>query len=182
MTQGRLSWGYWVDYDNDGFLDLLVTAGNAVNEVNYLYHNRLPSTGNRNNWLKVRLVGKASNSMGVGAKLRVTSVIEGSSVQQLRQMMAPLLGDHQAFTAHFGLGDATKVDTFWFRSSWQRPGSSWYGFVVARDVGTRRFADDRTTGPQDNGTIGLHVPIERIRLPRACEVRSWPETDRGWVR
>lgn len=111
MTQGRLSWGYWVDYDNDGFLDLLVTAGNAVNEVNYLYHNRLPSTGNRNNWLKVRLVGKASNSMGVGAKLRVTSVIEGSSVQQLRQMMAPLLGDHQAFTAHFGLGDASKVDT-----------------------------------------------------------------------
>jgi len=72
---------------------------------------RLSSMGNANNWLKVKLVGKASNSMGVGAKLRVEARIGANTVRQLRPMMAPLLGGHQAFTAHFGLGDAAKVDT-----------------------------------------------------------------------
>jgi hypothetical protein len=50
----------WVDYDNDGFLDLFVTndptLADAPPEKNFLYRNM----GNSSNWLKVRCVGTVS--------------------------------------------------------------------------------------------------------------------------
>jgi hypothetical protein len=101
----------WVDYDHDGFLDLFLSCGFGTAEPNYLYRNNLPATGNTNHWLKVRLVGKASNSMGVGAKVRVTATIGGKTVTQLRQITVPGSLTEEDYLAHFGLGDATKVDT-----------------------------------------------------------------------
>ena len=52
----------WVDYDNDGFLDLFVTANadNGLNSTNLLYHNN----GNSNAWLEVKLVGTVVQSLG----------------------------------------------------------------------------------------------------------------------
>jgi hypothetical protein len=109
LRDGARKFAYtWVDYDHDGFLDLFIAAGNA--ERNHLYHNNLPSIGNKNHWLKVRLVGKASNSMGVGAKVRVTATIRGKTVQQLREITVPGTMTQEDYLAHFGLGDATKVD------------------------------------------------------------------------
>jgi hypothetical protein len=101
----------WVDCDHDGFLDLFLSCGNGTAEPNYLYRNNLPATGNANHWLKIRLVGKASNSMGVGAKVRVTATIGGKPVTQLRQITVPGSLTEEDYVAHFGLGDATKVDT-----------------------------------------------------------------------
>jgi hypothetical protein len=101
----------WVDYDHDGFLDFFIACGNGTAEPNYLYHNNLPATGNANHWLKVRLAGKASNSMGVGAKVRVTATVGGKTVTQLRQITVPGSVTQEDYLAHFGLGDATKVDT-----------------------------------------------------------------------
>jgi len=102
----------WIDYDNDGFLDLFIAAGPNVPEVNYLYRNNLPATGNTNHWLKVSLVGKASNAAGIGAKVRVTANIRGQTVTQLRAIESPgYIGSNQGLLAHFGLGDATNVTT-----------------------------------------------------------------------
>ena len=101
----------WVDYDNDGFLDLFLSCGIGTAEANYLYRNNLPTTGNTNHSLKVRLVGKASNSMGVGAKVRVTAMIRGKVVQQLRDISVPGSITQEDYLAHFGLGDATNVTT-----------------------------------------------------------------------
>jgi hypothetical protein len=103
----------WGDYDNDGFLDLYISAGNGLSEVNYLYRNNLKATGNTHHWLKVKLLGVASNHAGVGAKIRVKATIRGQTVWQLRQVEAPGTPDtqNQGFLAHFGLGDATKLDT-----------------------------------------------------------------------
>jgi hypothetical protein len=103
----------WADYDNDGFLDLFISAGNGLSETNYLYRNNLNAAGNTNHWLKVKLQGQASNRAGVGAKVRVKATIRGQAVWQLRQIEAPGTPDtqNQGFLAHFGLGDATKVDT-----------------------------------------------------------------------
>ena len=103
----------WADYDNDGFLDLFISAGNGLSEANYLYRNNLKATGNTNHWLKVKLLGVASNHAGVGAKIRVKATIRGQTVWQLRQIEAPGTPDtqNQGFLAHFGLGDATNVET-----------------------------------------------------------------------
>lgn len=113
IWEARDDWDpYWIDYDNDGFLDLFIGAGEQSSEVNYLYRNNLRATGNTNHWLKVSLVGKASNASGIGAKVRVTANIRGQTVTQLRQIDAPgYLGSNQGLLAHFGLGDATNVTT-----------------------------------------------------------------------
>jgi hypothetical protein len=102
----------WADYDNDGFLDLFITAGQYSPEANYLYRNNLRATGNTNRWLKVSLVGKASNASGIGAKVRVTANLRGKTVTQLRAIESPgTFGCNQGLLAHFGLGDATNVTT-----------------------------------------------------------------------
>jgi hypothetical protein len=85
----------WVDYDNDGFLDLLVAIRpdppiqGIVQSRNLLYHN----DGNTNAWLELKLIGTVSNRSAIGAKVRVQATIGGKLV------------------AHFGLGDATNADT-----------------------------------------------------------------------
>jgi hypothetical protein len=113
IWEGSDDWdASWIDYDNDGFLDLFIAAGTHVPEVNYLYQNNLRATGNTNHWLKISLVGKASNASGIGAKVRVTANIRGKTVTQLRPIESPgYVGSNQGLLAHFGLGDATNVTT-----------------------------------------------------------------------
>lgn len=93
----------WVDYDNDGALDLFVTR-NGEDVSNALYHN----TGNANSWLEVSLLGTAGNAAAIGAKLRVSATIGGKAVVQVREINDG--GRGMPLTAHFGLGDAAKAD------------------------------------------------------------------------
>jgi len=106
MSRGRgAAWG---DYDNDGFLDLFVTNGEDgtlfIEGPQILYHNE----GNGNSWLKIKLVGTASNRQGLGAKVTVQigqtiqyREANGADGHFLSQGAVPL---------HFGLGQATVVD------------------------------------------------------------------------
>lgn len=98
----------WADYDNDGFLDLFVTrASDTAGPVsNLLYHN----DGNTNGWLKVKLVGQASNRSGIGAKVRVHATIGGKTFWQMREVSSGGGRWVQPLVAHFGLGDAINVD------------------------------------------------------------------------
>jgi hypothetical protein len=95
----------WGDYDNDGFLDLFVA--NQSNEPNFLYRN----TGNSNAWIKVRCVGTVSNRSAIGAKVRLKATIRGKPVEQLRELTGGDGRSGQTLIAHFGLGDATIIDT-----------------------------------------------------------------------
>jgi hypothetical protein len=102
----------WVDYDNDGFLDLFATRGDG--RGHYLYHNNLSNTGNTNHWLTIKLVGTVSNRSAIGAKIRVKAFYRGRSRWQVRQISDGSGGgwaSHDGLRAHFGLGDATNVDT-----------------------------------------------------------------------
>jgi hypothetical protein len=101
----------WVDYDNDGFLDLFATRGDG--RGHYLYHNNLANVGNTNAWLTIKLAGTVSNRSAVGAKVRVKSFYRGQSRSQLRQITSGSGWDNgnSELRAHFGLGDATSIDT-----------------------------------------------------------------------
>ena len=57
------------DIDNDGDLDVLITTSNGQA---HLYRN---DGGNRNNWIKIKLLGQLSNRNGIGAHIRITSAI-----------------------------------------------------------------------------------------------------------
>jgi hypothetical protein len=96
------------DYDNDGDLDLVVTANNGPAR---LLRNE---GGNRNRWLRVKTVGARANRDGIGARVTVTTpdgkkqwalVKTGSSYASQSEL--PLT---------FGLGSATKaakVEVIW---------------------------------------------------------------------
>jgi hypothetical protein len=100
--------GVWGDYDNDGFLDLFI-ANNGDAPRNLLYRNNLKATGNQNGWLKVQLDGRVSNRSGIGAVIRLQATIAGRQMWQTRQIAANGRPGTELL-AHFGLGDAAKVD------------------------------------------------------------------------
>ncbi len=102
----------WVDYNNDGFLDLFKACGDGTPTPNFLYRNSLSAAGNANHWLKVQLRGTASNRSAIGARIWVSARIGGRDVRQVRQIMSSCYGGGNmgGLLAHFGLGDATKVD------------------------------------------------------------------------
>ncbi len=94
----------WGDYDNDGFLDLVVAGVGQ----NLLYRNN----GNSNSWLKANCIGTVSNRSAIGAKVRLKATIGGRTFWQLREISGGSgYVSQNSLIAHFGLGDAKVIDT-----------------------------------------------------------------------
>ncbi len=92
----------WVDYDNDGALDLFVSRnGNGV--PNALYHN----AGNTNAWLEIKLAGTVGNAAAIGAKIRISATVGGKALTLFREINDG--GRGMPAMAHFGLGSATNA-------------------------------------------------------------------------
>jgi hypothetical protein len=100
------------DYDNDGDQDIFAVGHGSGQRS--LWRN---DTNNGNAWLKITLEGTESNRDGIGARVYMWSMINGSPVQQIREVSAQnsFLG-HSSLIVHFGLKDASMVDSirvFW---------------------------------------------------------------------
>jgi hypothetical protein len=95
------------DLDGDGRVDLLVTTFEAWPEVKQtlrIYGNSLESAGN---WIEFRLREQPGAPSPVGA--RITIYYDGrSAVQQL--VVGDSYRSQRPLSAHFGLGNATRVD------------------------------------------------------------------------
>lgn len=106
----------WADFDNDGFLDLFVSNGPddaaSPGELNFLYRNDAKANGKANAWLLVRLVGTVSNRSAIGAKIRARATVWANDMWQLREISEGSgMCSQNDLRAHFGLSDATQVDT-----------------------------------------------------------------------
>ncbi|MEO7166944.1 MAG: CRTAC1 family protein [Spartobacteria bacterium] len=101
-TNGRGSDASFVDYNNDGFLDLFVCngAGNTVGPY-LLFRN----DGNSNSWLRVLLKGQQSNRDGIGAKI----LLSGGGTKQFREHTEQHYMAQNSVPIHFGLGQATVI-------------------------------------------------------------------------
>jgi hypothetical protein len=138
----------WVDYDNDGFLDLYFEAWPDADDLqsqNHLYHN----DGNTNAWLEVKLVGTVANRSAIGAKVRVKATIGGKTFWQLREINSSGGGNNVApLVAHFGLGQATNVEVL--RIEWPSGTVQELQGVAARQILTitepPRLSASRTNG------------------------------------
>jgi hypothetical protein len=100
------------DYDNDGFLDIMIPNGSLASGTNYLYHN----DGNGNHWVNIRCVGTVSNRSAIGTRLRAKAMINGKAVWQTREI-AQMSGCHANSDprVHFGFGDGTIIDSLVIR-------------------------------------------------------------------
>ena len=96
------------DYNNDGFLDLLLTNGGFPSILNEnAPYQLLENEGNDNHWLEIDLIGTESNRDGIGTKVYVTA----GGVTQLRQQSGGMHERTQNDSRlHFGLADNAIVD------------------------------------------------------------------------
>lgn len=106
----------YADLDNDGDLDLVV---NNINQPAFVYRNEAQQR-NTNHYLQVRLNGEGANRQGIGAVVRMYS---NGQVQRLEQHPARGYLSSVSTTLHFGLGDATTIDSLvitWASGKMQR--------------------------------------------------------------
>ncbi|MGH7450164.1 MAG: FG-GAP-like repeat-containing protein [bacterium] len=102
------SYGFsWADFDQDGDLDLFVARTLNENQKNAFYINNLSGES----WLQVRAVGVQSNKSAIGAKIRLKANVGGKAVWQRRDIAGQEGYCGQNLLAHFGLGEATAIDT-----------------------------------------------------------------------
>ena len=101
------------DYDNDGDLDILIVNGSlGAPFQDFLYRNE----GNDNNWINIICIGTTSNRTAIGTRIRARATIYGKAISQIREI-AQMSGMHSnsSMRVHFGLGDATVIDTLEFQ-------------------------------------------------------------------
>jgi len=92
------------DYDNDGYLDLMISG--AAEGLGGLYHN----DGGQNRWVQIRLEGNSPNTAAIGAKVRLRSKINGELRWQYRELNAQnTFNGHNSYRIHFGLGPQAEI-------------------------------------------------------------------------
>ncbi|WP_109486218.1 CRTAC1 family protein [Occallatibacter savannae] len=89
------------DYDNDGGMDILILN---MNELPSLLHN---IGGNKQNWIKLKLVGTKCNRTAIGARARV---IVGKHAQMAEVQSGASVMSQNDLRLHFGLGSAKTID------------------------------------------------------------------------
>lgn len=102
----------WADYNNDGFLDLLVKNGVGTEKdygANAIgLHILFKNLGNSNHFLKVNLKGVQSNLHGIGARVSVAST-NGMVYAQNNGGGGGNNDSEGSQPLHFGLGAATEA-------------------------------------------------------------------------
>jgi enediyne biosynthesis protein E4 len=103
VSQGAV----YVDFDNDGDLDIVV---NNMDQVAYVMRNelRVSEKDTTNNYLKVELKGKPSNLNGIGAKVKIyTNNITQMAEQNPVRGYASTVDNR----LHFGFGNTKNIDS-----------------------------------------------------------------------
>src|SRR5437879_7639860 len=89
------------DYDNDGDIDVLVLN---MNDLPSLLRN---DGGNKQNWIKIKLIGTKCNRTAIGARVRV---LAGKHVQMDEVHSGSSVMSQSDLRLHFGVGRVESID------------------------------------------------------------------------
>jgi hypothetical protein len=89
------------DYDNDGGMDVLILN---MNDLPSLLHN---VGGNKQNWIKIKLVGTKCNRTAIGARVRVVTG-KHSQIDEVHSGTSVM--SQSDLRLHFGLANANFAD------------------------------------------------------------------------
>ncbi|HET8823757.1 MAG TPA: CRTAC1 family protein, partial [Terriglobales bacterium] len=89
------------DYDNDGDIDVLVLN---MGDIPSLLRN---DGGNKQNWIKIKLIGTKCNRTAIGARVRV---ITGNHTQMDEVHSGSSVMSQGDLRLHFGIGKAEVAD------------------------------------------------------------------------
>lgn len=105
-------WSYgcaWGDFDKDGDLDVVIAKWLNETQNNTFFIN---NSGDTNNWVSITCAGIESNASAVGARVRVKATIRGVPTWQMREISSQSgYCSQNGLLAHFGLGDASIIDS-----------------------------------------------------------------------
>ncbi|MGC2184603.1 MAG: ASPIC/UnbV domain-containing protein, partial [Terriglobales bacterium] len=97
-----VAWGCgYLDYDNDGDIDAVILN---MNDLPSLLRN---DGGNRQNWIKIKLIGTKCNRTAIGARVRV---VTGNHAQMDEVHSGSSVMSQCDLRLHFGLGKSLTVD------------------------------------------------------------------------
>jgi len=101
----------WADIDLDGDLDLFVANWGSSDQVNRFYRNTAAETTGRS-WVTFHLRSTSPNSHGWGAKVQAKIRARGASKWMTRWNIPTTgYGSQNSLLVHFGIDDATTVDS-----------------------------------------------------------------------
>ena len=106
LLQGSSGSVSMTDYDNDGFMDIIITKGLSTFSLEGP-HELLRNGGNEGKWIKVALIGQQSNRMGVGARVVVSTDIGLTLTRQANGGVHQFSQDEPML--HFGLANSTSI-------------------------------------------------------------------------
>jgi hypothetical protein len=156
---GRWFASAWADVDNNGFPDVIAAI---VNSPNALYRNG----GNGNHWLRVKCLGRGSNRVAVGAKVRVEATIGGRRFWQLREIASGgNIASQDQIDPMFGLGDAAHVETL--RIEWPSGVAQ-----EIRDVAANQVLVVKEPARFENATLRA-VSGVTYEIQESTDLRNW---------
>jgi hypothetical protein len=126
------------DYDNDGDVDVLVLN---MNDLPSLLRN---DGGNKQNWIKIKLIGTKCNRTAIGARVRV---VIGDHVQMDEVHSGSSVMSQGDLRLHFGMGKAETVDVI--EVKWPTTGKlERFPQVKANQILTIREGSGMVAGPR----------------------------------
>jgi len=99
----------FVDYDNDGWLDVFSMNNGTV--LPRLFRN---NGGNSNHWIVIKPIDTTNNTAGIGSRV---TLYAGGKMQIRETTGGGGNGNNANIWAHFGLGSATTIDSVIIRFS-----------------------------------------------------------------
>ncbi len=104
----------WSDLDRNGFQDLVISTCKNSSQAPLPKNIMFQNMGNDNHWLQLSLKGTESNADAIGARVRISTKIDGETVIQTREISTQTgYCSQNSPTVHFGLKKSINVDTVW---------------------------------------------------------------------